>query len=148
MALNKTNIMAGVASQAAYQNGAKWLDSVLEYIWNNHVLLKTTLSSELPWAKVIPLEGTFLAWIDLNASGLSHNQLSHVVRSRAKLMLLEGSAFGDAGQGFMRINLACPRKTLHEAIKRLVDALVQVKENPPEFMEIFDNPSTSCKCCS
>ena len=148
LALNKTDIMAGVASQAAYQNGAKWLDSVLEYIWNNHVLLKTTLSSELPWAKVIPLEGTFLAWIDLNASGLSHNQLSHVVRSRAKLMLLEGSAFGDAGQGFMRINLACPRKTLHEAIKRLVDALVQAKENPPEFMEILDNPSTACKCCS
>ncbi|OQY01389.1 MAG: hypothetical protein B6I22_14570 [Desulfobacteraceae bacterium 4572_123] len=148
LALTKTNIMAAVASQAAYQNGAQWLDRVLEYIWHNHVLLKTTLSSELAWAKVIPLEGTFLAWVDLNASGLNHNQLSRVVRSRAKLMLFEGSAFGDAGHGFMRINLACPRKTLQEAIKRLVDAFVQVKENPLEPIKILDNPSTACNCCS
>jgi len=147
LALTKTNIMAGVASQAVYQNGAKWLDSVLEYIWNNHVFLKTTLSSDLPWAKVIPLEGTFLAWVDLRASGLNHNQLSHVVRSKAKLMLFEGHAFGDAGQGFMRINLACPRKTLQEAVKRLVGALIQAKKSLP-LMEIMDKPSPSCKCCS
>jgi len=146
LALTKTNIMAVVASQAVYQNGAKWLDSVLEYIWNNHVFLKTTLSGELPWAKVIPLEGTFLAWIDLNASGLNHKQLSHAVRSRAKLMLFEGHVFGDAGQGFMRINLACSRKTLHEAVKRLVNALNQAKESPP-FIEIIDKPVPSCKCC-
>jgi cystathionine beta-lyase len=148
LALAKTNIMAAVASQAAYQNGAQWLDRVLEYIRHNHVLLKTTLSSELPWAKVIPLEGTFLAWVDLNASGLDHNQLSQVVRSRAKLMLFEGTVFGDAGRGFMRINLACPRKTMQEAIKRLVNALVQTKENPPEAIKILENPSTTCKCCS
>lgn len=71
--LNKTNIMATVASQVVYCNGAKWLDSVLEYIRNNYVYLKATLSNELPSAKVIPLEGTFLAWIDLRASGLDHN---------------------------------------------------------------------------
>lgn len=147
LALTKTNIMAKVAAQAAYRNGAKWLDRVLEYIWKNHVWLKTTLTRELPWAKVVPLEGTFLAWVDLNASGFNHQQLSHIVRSRAKLMLYEGSDFGDAGQGFMRINLACPQKTLHAAVKRLVDALVQAQENPPEFIEILDRPSTGCKCC-
>jgi len=144
--LNKTNIMAAVASQAVYRNGAKWLDSVLEYIWNNYSFLKTTLSNELPWAKVIPLEATFLAWIDLRASGLNSNQLSHVVRSKAKLMLFDGHAFGDAGRGFMRINLACPRKTLSEAVKRLVKALNQIKESPP-ILEIMEKPEPSCGCC-
>jgi len=144
--LNKANIMGAVASKAVYRNGAKWLDSVLEYIWNNNVFLKTTLSNELPWAKVIPLEGTFLGWIDLRASGLDHNQLSHAVRSKAKLVLFEGHAFGDAGRGFMRINLACPRNTLQEAVKRLVNALKQTKENPP-IMGIMATPESSCGCC-
>jgi hypothetical protein len=71
-----------------------------------------------------------------------------VIRSRAKLRLFEGAAFGDAGRGFMRINLACPHKTLNEAIKRLVDALAQAKDNPPEPVKILDSPSTACNCCS
>jgi cystathionine beta-lyase len=148
LALANTNIMAAVAAQAVYQNGTQWLDSVLEYIWNNYVFLKTTLSGELSWAKVIPLEGTFLAWIDLSASGLNPNQLSHVVRKRAKLMLFEGHAFGDAGQGFMRINLACPQETLHKAVKQLVKALNQAKESPPRSIEIMDKPLPTCRCCN
>jgi len=146
MALNKTNTMSEVASQAAYQNGEKWLNSTLEYIRDNYDFFKTTLASELPWVKVIPLEGTFLVWIDLRASGLNHNQLSQVIRTKAKLMLFEGHEFGDAGQGFMRINLACPRKTLHEAVKRLVMALSQAQENPPS-VENMDIPILSCRCC-
>ena len=147
LALTQTNIMAKVAAQAAYLDGAPWLDRALEYIWHNYTLLKTTLTAELPWAKVIPLEGTFLAWLDLRASGFDHQQLSHIVRAKAKLMLYEGPAFGDAGRGFMRINLACPRETLREALKRLVDAFVQAQEHPPEFIKILDRPATSCKCC-
>jgi len=147
MALNKTNTMATVAAVAAYQNGEKWLNSVLGYIWNNYIFLKTTLSSELPWAKVVPLEGTFLAWIDLRSSGLNHNQLSRVIRSKAKLILFEGYQFGDGGQGFMRLNLACPRKTLQEAVKRFVTALNQAHENPPP-LEIMGIPVSSCGCCS
>jgi len=146
LGLTKTNIMAAVASQAVYQSGAKWLDSVLEYIWNNYVFLITTLSSDLPWAKVLPLEGTFLAWIDLHGSGLNHMQLSHIICSRAKLMLFEGHTFGDAGRGFMRLNLACPRKTLQEAVKRLVNALKQAKESSPSI-DIMDVSASSCRCC-
>ena len=99
-----------------------------------------------PGPKSYPLEATFLAWIDLRASGLDHNQLSYVVRSKAKLVLFEGHAFGDAGRGFMRINLACPRDTLHEALKRLVNALNQTKESPP-IMGIMPNPESSSGCC-
>jgi cystathionine beta-lyase len=147
MALNKTNTMSTVATQAAYQNGEKWLNSVLGYIWNNYVFLKRTLSSELPWAKTIPLEGTFLAWIDLRASGLNDNQLSLVIRSKAKLILFEGHQFGDAGRGFMRINLACPRKTLQEAVTRFTTALNEAREDPPP-VEIMAIPVSSRGCCS
>ena len=147
MGLNATNTMSTVATQAAYQNGEKWLDSVLGYIWKNYVFFKKTLSSELPWAKVIPLEGTFLAWIDLRGSGLNHNQLSQVIRSKAKLILFDGHQFGDAGQGFMRINLACPRKTLQEAVTQFITALNQARKNPPP-LENMAIPVLSFKCCS
>jgi len=146
MALTNTNTMAAVASQAAYQHGGKWLKSVLEYIWSNYIFLKKTLSSELSWAKVIPLEGTFLVWVDLRASGLTHHQLSYILRSKAKLMLFEGHYFGDTGQGFMRINIACPRKTLHEALKRLSSNLNQAKKEP-SAIQIMETPPSSCKCC-
>ncbi len=147
LALTKTNIMAKVAAQAAYRDGAQWLDRVLEYIRENYLLLETTLARELPWAKVIPPEGTFLAWVDFNASGFDHRQLSYILRTQARLMLYEGPAFGDAGRGFMRINLACPRGTLQAAAKRLVRAIAQAREHPPGFIEILDRPSKSCKCC-
>ena len=113
----------------------------------NYVFFKKTLSSELPWAKVIPLEGTFLAWIDLRGSGLNHNQLSQVIRSKAKLILFDGHQFGDAGQGFMRINLACPRKTLQEAVTQFITALNQARKNPPP-LENMAIPVLSFKCCS
>jgi cystathionine beta-lyase len=147
LSLTNTNIMAAVAAQSVYQNGVKWLDSVLDYIWDNFAFLRDTLSSKLPSAKVIPLEGTFLAWIDLRDSGFSHDQLCQVVRSKAKLMLFEGHAFGDVGKGFMRINLACPRKTLSDALDRLIDALTQAKESPP-VLGIMDKLPEPGKCCS
>jgi len=146
MGLNTTNAMSIVATQAAYQNGEKWLNSVLGYIGNNYVFFKRTLSSELPWAKVIPLEGTFLAWIDLRGSGLNHNQLSQVIRSKAQLILFDGYQFGDVGQGFMRINLACPRKTLQKAATQFITALNQARKNPPP-LENMAIPVLSCKCC-
>jgi cystathionine beta-lyase len=144
--LNKTNIMAAVAAQAVYRNGAKWLDSVLGYIWDNFEFLKTTLASELPWANVIPLEATFLAWIDLRESGMDPGQLAHVVRTKAKLMLFEGHAIGDTGRGFMRINLACPREALQEALKRFVNALNQAKESAP-IIDIMPSLESSNRCC-
>ncbi len=61
-------------------------------------------------------------------------------------MLFEGHEFGDAGQGFIRINLACPRKTLQEAVNRLVEALIHAKASPPP-VKILDIPISSCKCC-
>lgn len=147
LALTNTNIFAAVAAQAAYRNGAPWLDRVLEYIRDNYDFLKTTLAEKLPWAKVVPLEGTFLAWIDLRRCKLEHEQLVHIVRTRSKLMLFEGSAFGDAGRGFMRMNLACPRKTVEEAVRRLVEALAQVQTDPPGPVKILDSPSGACTCC-
>ena len=147
LSLTSTNIMAAVAAQSAYQNGAKWLDSVLDYIWQNFDFLKKALSTRLPWAKVIPLEGTFLAWIDLRNSGLNHDQLCHVIRSKAKLMLFEGHAFGDVGRGYMRVNLACPRDTLSKAANRLINALVQADGSPP-VLGIMDKLPPSGKCCS
>ena len=148
LSLTNTNIMAAVAAQSVYQNGAKWLDSALAYIRGNYEFLKRELSTGLPGANVIPLEGTFLAWIDFKALGLNHNQLCHLVRSKAKLMLFEGHAFGDVGMGFMRMNLACPRETLSEAVNRLINALSQADESPPVLMGIMDKLPEPGKCCS
>lgn len=77
---------------------------------------------------------------------LNRKGTNSVVCSGAKLMLFDGQAFGDAGRGFMRMNLACPRKTLSDAVKRLVNALTQAKESPP-FIGIMDKPVPTFKCC-
>ena len=77
------------------------------------------MEKNLPGVTMIDLEGTYLVWLDFRKTGLSVDELEHRVIHKAKLWLDSGKIFGKAGEGFQRINVACPRATLTEALERI-----------------------------
>jgi cystathionine beta-lyase len=117
------NALSVVAAEAAWRHGAPWLERVLAYVAANYRFLADFLVAELPAARVLPLEGTYLAWLDLRALGFSDAELKRRILREARLWLDDGPKFGTGGRGFQRLNLACPRTTLREALERLVRAL-------------------------
>lgn len=117
------NLMALAATRAAYENGAEWLDGLLEYLNQNRVFLSQKLSALLPKARVSPSEATYLAWVDISAYGLSNEEAYRRCRS-ALVLPTDGTAFGKtAGEGFMRLNFGCPRAQLAEGLERFAKAI-------------------------
>jgi cystathionine beta-lyase len=117
------NAFSAVATETAYRHGESWLEQVIAYIWGNYEFLTAYLSRRLPLARVIPLEGTYLAWLDLRALGLGDEELKERIMKRARVWLDDGPMFGTGGEGFQRINLACPRVTLEQALEAMVRVL-------------------------
>lgn len=116
------NCFAVAAAEAAWRQGAAWVDEMLAYVAGNLAYLGDRIGRELPGARVLPLEATYLAWIDLRQLGLSDDE----VRGRlldAGVWLDEGRKFGRGGEGFQRLNLACPRQILSRAVDVMVRAL-------------------------
>jgi len=117
------NPLALTAVEAAYNHGEDWLGQVLEYIWENHLHLDDFLAENIPQIKVIKLEGTYLNWLDFGELGLDRAALEDLTQLKARVLFDEGYIFGDEGDGFERINLACPRPILDAALVRLKDTI-------------------------
>jgi len=117
--LSQPGVMGLIACKAAYQDGAQWLDQLINYLSGNISFLKTYLSKHIPKIKLVEPEGTYLAWLDFNALGISSQKLDETITHKAKLWLSAGQTFGKGGKGFERINVACPRSVLHNALDRL-----------------------------
>ena len=116
------NTFGVVATEVAYREGEKWLTAVINYIHQNYLFLQEYFGHYLPEIKITPLEGTYLAWLDFRAFHLSDKELQEKLLRKAKVWLDEGPKFGQGGQGFQRLNLACPRGLLEEALERIVKA--------------------------
>jgi cystathionine beta-lyase len=117
------NPLSAAATEAAWRHGEPWLQRLLAYIRANYEFLVRFLAERLPALQVMPLEGTYLAWIDCRALGLPDDRLKARILEGAGVWLNEGPMFGTGGQGFQRLNLACPRATLRQALERLAGAL-------------------------
>ena len=117
--LSQPCLMGLAACKAAYEDGAEWLEELLGYLAENMLLLKTCLSTHIPKIKLIEHEGTYLAWLDCNELGLSPQKLDEALTRKGKLWLSSGSSFGKGGNGFERMNVACPRSVLNSALERL-----------------------------
>ena len=115
-----------VALQAAYGEGEEWLAQVIEYIENNLAFLERFIARNIPEIKVIRPEGTYLVWLDCRQLGLDKADLERLVMDEAGVYLDEGYLFGTEGEGFERINIACPRSTLEEALQRIQRALARL----------------------
>lgn len=119
---SQLNLPGIVACEAAYRYGDEWLDAVKQYIKNNATYVEQFLKKRLPKVRMTELEGTYLVWLDFRAYGFDDLQLEQRIIYEAGLWLDAGSIFGKGGAGFQRINIACPRSVLTEALNRLVTA--------------------------
>ncbi len=119
------NPFGPVALEAAYsKDGAQWLENLNAYILENYRTLKMFLALNLPKIKLLRLEGTYLAWLDIHALGISAEEAYDILLKKGKLMLCPGTEYGEkAGKGYLRLNLACPAETLHEGLRRMKLAL-------------------------
>ncbi len=113
------NPLATTALEASYNGGEEWLEQVLDYIWANHQHVKSFMAENMPAIKVIDLEGTYLNWMDFRGLGLARPELEELTQLKAKVLFDEGHIFGPGGEGFERINLACPRAIVDTALARL-----------------------------
>lgn len=119
----QVNIMGIVATKAAYSNGHRWLSDLNEYLYGNLGLIRSYINNNLPRLKLVEPEGTYLAWIDFKDLGLDDREMDDIIVNRANLWLDPGTIFGKGGEGFQRINFACPAKVLAKALEQLERAL-------------------------
>ena len=113
------NIFGKVSTQAAMTYGDEWLGQLLNYVQGNIDYVAEFLSTHLPKVKFHKPQATYMMWLDFNGYGLSEEELWHKMTQEANLGFNRGKDFGEAGSGFFRINLACPRATVEEAMRRL-----------------------------
>ena len=121
--IGKQTPISMAAVEAAYGKGEPWLEELLEYLKGNIDLIDALVKDHLPKAKFTPPEATYLAWLDLRDYGFSGKVLEEKITKEAKVALDGGTWFGLGGDGFLRINFACPRKTLKEALDRIIQVL-------------------------
>ena len=117
--LSQPGVMGLAACKAAYEGGEDWLEQLLVYLAGNMSLIKEFLPTHIPAIKFIEPEGMYLAWLDCSGLGLSAQELETLITHRCKLWLSNGRSFGKGGEGFFRMNAACPRSVLREALQRL-----------------------------
>ena len=118
-----SNIFGIVGTRSAYTNGGEWLDQLLEYLWGNYLAVEEFISRNIREISVLKPEGTFLLWLDCRKLDLPDEKLASLFVNKAKLALSNGEMFGPGGSGFMRMNIACPRKNLLDAVEKLKAAL-------------------------
>ena len=113
-----------VALQAAYNESEDWLDELNQYLWGNYQALCEFFARELPQLKVTRLEGTYLVWVNHSALGLKTGELFDRLLNKGHVWVSPGTIYGQqTGEGYIRINIACPRSQLMEGLRRIASVL-------------------------
>ncbi len=121
--LGMGNLFGMEASIAAYNHGEEWLDALLEYIRGNVDYARTFLAEKMPEVTLSPVEATYLLWLDFRRTGMGAEELKQFMTEEAKVGGNDGAMYGPGGEGFVRLNVACPRKIVEEAFERIYKAL-------------------------
>ena len=121
--ISQLNVLGLVACEAAYDHGEEWYQAMKAYVKENIEFVKQYVEEQLPGVNMVEHEGTYLVWLDFRGTGLSVEELDDKIINQAKLWLDSGKIFGSCGEGFQRINVACPRKVLEEALDRIKNAV-------------------------
>jgi len=121
------NVFGIEALIAAYNEGEEWLDQLLEYLEGNRDFLTSFINERIPKLKVVKLEATYLIWIDCRSLGISSKELSEKIFEQGNLQINGGQTYGEAGEGFIRMNIACPRELLIEGLERLEKVLKRLE---------------------
>ncbi len=124
--ISQLGVMGLIACETAYSKGEEWYLAMHAYVRDNIAYVKNYVEQNLPGVRMTEHEGTYLVWLDFSGTGLSETELEDLIVNRAKLWLDGGTMFGECGKGFQRINVACPRSILKEAMRRLEGALKEI----------------------
>jgi len=116
------NVLGVTAALAAYRDGEDWLNQCLAYLEGNRDLLIDYLRERLPSLEMTRMEATYLAWLDCRGSGIPGNPFRFFLE-QGRVALNDGLEYGKGGEGFVRLNFACPRKTLVDALERMAQAV-------------------------
>ena len=117
------NIFAITSAIAAYNYAKDWLRELKEYIYKNKIFLKEFLESEIPQIHLIDCEATYLLWLDCNKLNIKSEEFNKFLMNKTGLLLSPGIQFGETGEGFLRINIACPRIILEKGLKKLKEGV-------------------------
>jgi cystathionine beta-lyase len=119
----QVNILGMVAAEAAYTHGEPWLEAMLDYVRANREHFASAINNATTRIRVLPSDSLYLSWMDCRGLDLTAPELRTFMLTKAGVWLDHGSKFGIQGEGFMRVNLGCPRATVDEAITRIVGAV-------------------------
>lgn len=123
VSISRLNMIGYKACELAYDKGEEWLEQLLLHIDHNRLVLTEYMEQNLSQIKVIPIEGTYLQWLDLNALGISPLELERIMHMEAQVFFDEGYVFGEEGKGFERMNIACPTNIMLVALERMKKTL-------------------------
>ena len=114
------------ALMAAYNDSRDWLVALNDYLWENYQALCRFCEEQLPQWKVLKLEGTYLPWVDITATGMTSDALADLLLSEAKVMVNSGTMYGaQMGEGYIRLNIACPRARMLEGLERIKKVFIK-----------------------
>ena len=119
------HLLAYIGAAAAYMHGAEWLEQMLDYIKENIDFTEEYLKEHIPGIGMIRPQASYLVFLDCRALGLTQKELTRLFAEKAHLALNDGTMFGQPGEGFMRLNIGCPRSVLKQALQQLREAVVQ-----------------------
>lgn len=128
MEMGNVSIFGAVALEAAYSNGAKWLDEVMEYIEDNMDYAIKYINENIPEIKVLKPEATYLLWLDFRTLDKDTENIKNALLKSGKVILNDGRDYGQGGDGFFRLNVACPRSILEEGMERIKAAYDSLKK--------------------
>ena len=119
---------------AAYNESEEWLDELNRYLYDNYLELKRFFAEYMPKIEVLKLEGTYLVWVDISALEFTSDELEAKLRDEGKVYLNSGTMYGRrAGQGYMRINIACPRSRMIDGLTRMAKVLAPCMEDDSDL---------------
>ena len=122
------NMFAYKVCELVYTQCDEWYDQLMQVLDTNQRLVADYMAKYLPQIKVIPLEGTYLQWLDCRALGMTGQELEKFMQDKAELFFDEGYLFGEEGDGFERWNLACPTRYIQEGLERLRKAVEELQQ--------------------
>lgn len=121
--LNEATMFSPIATMAAFQHGEPWRQEMLAYLEDNIDFVINYCKEKMPKIRPVRPQASYLVWLDCRGLGISHSELIDLFEHKAHLLLNEGSMFGKEGEGFMRLNVGCPRATLRQALDQLLEAI-------------------------
>ncbi|EKN70638.1 cystathionine beta-lyase [Neobacillus bataviensis LMG 21833] len=123
LALRRPNTFGIVATESAYRYGQDWLDQLLDYLQRNLEFLTEYIEENIKGIKVIKPEASYLVWLDCRELGLSNEELQQFMLKQAKVAFNQGFTYGPGGEGFIRMNIGCPRSLVEKGLRRMNNAL-------------------------